>query len=617
MPAGTGLFLESIWVSSLKPRSAPVDTAIGTVRKRRGSGVIGMLQERTVRTQSRGDDGFTLLEVVVALVIAAVMFTALAGVSISALRGAAIARQNTQAADIGNAVLEDARTQAYAGLSMVPSDLSGDPRVLTGDTISVPDVGTEDLVVSSTGSLSPHIEEVEANNVTFTVATYVSVPNGTSIDEEGIPLAKRVTAFVTWSTYGAERTRTVSSILVETKRGLPLPDYTVALRTPSCSSWNTGSTQRPVFSVLFRNVGARDSFDLSMTTSSNDSGNNWSYYTSDPTLSGATLATDTSGNGKVDTGLIEPYKTKEIWIRRDSTLSAGTTVTLRLHAQSTAQPSATTAVVNLPVSSSATLSVTSVSGNVTTCGSATTSPTPSASPTSTLPTADSTCPSTPSAVEVSTSAGYSAHAFGLNNGDGTIDGDTTAPSFATASNGSTTKDNSMVMDNCMPQSISHDFSTNLGSTGYTSGRALQPGGTGSSTAAAGQQVEWQMFPTSLVRVGDTTHYLSVMVQCTQTSPTSGTLAASLWTLKNAGYNALFSSSTGNTATYTCASGNAWQRVNVPIPVPAATAINSGSVKGLAVRLWAPSGPTVRVGYDLMAGDDAANKSFASLQVRFT
>jgi hypothetical protein len=108
-----------------------------------------------------------------------------------------------------------------------------------------------------------------------------------------------------------------------------------------------------------------------------------------------------------------------------------------------------------------------------------------------------------------------------------------------------------------------------------------------------------------------------MIQCTQSSPTGGTLAASLWSLKNVGYNSQFSSTSGNTASYTCASGNAWQRVNVPIPVSTATAINSGSVKGLAVRLWMPSGPTIRVGYDLMAGDVAANKSFVSLQVRFT
>jgi hypothetical protein len=175
----------------------------------------------------------------------------------------------------------------------------------------------------------------------------------------------------------------------------------------------------------------------------------------------------------------------------------------------------------------------------------------------------------------------------------------------------------MVQDNGYPQASSHDFSTNLTTTGYTSGRTLQAGGTGTSTASTGQQIEWQMYPTALTRVGNTTHYLSVMIQCTQSSPTGGTLAASLWSLKNIGYNSQFSSSSGNTVSYTCASGNAWQRVDVPIPVSTATAINSGSVKGLAVRLWMPSGPTSRVGYDLMAGDVAANKSFLSLQVRFT
>lgn len=584
--------------------------------------MIRILRDWARTFSRRTDSGFTLLEVVVALVIAGVMFTALAGASIAALRGAAVARQNTQATDIGNAVLESARTQNYTGLGMVSSDLSGDPRVLSGNRISVPNVGFENLVVGATGVISDHIVEQTANGIDFTVATYVSVPSLTSFNAEGVPAAKRLTAFITWSAFGVIRTRTVSTILVETKRGLPLPDYTLALRTPSCTAWNSGSTQRPVFSVLFRNVGARDAFDLSLITGSNDSGSNWGFFTTDPTLSGATAATDISGNGTVDTGFVEPYGAKQIWVRRNNPLTAGTTVTLRVRAQSTAQPTASGAIVTLPASSSSTLSVTSVSGNVTTCGGPTTSPSPTPSPSSTLPAVDATCPTAPTAVAVSGNSGYSAFAFGLNNGDGTIDGDTSAGAFssATSSSTSSTTTNSMVQANCMPQASAKDFSKNYPTAGFIAGRTLRSGGTGSSTAAADQQIEWRTFPSQTIQIGNTTHYLSVMIQCTQSSPTGGTLAASLWGLRaNGAYNPpQLSLSSGNTASFTCASGNAWQRVNVPIPVSTATLINgSGNVKGLAVRLWQPSGPTLRVGYDLMAGDVAANKSFLSLQVRFS
>ncbi|MFZ0325627.1 MAG: prepilin-type N-terminal cleavage/methylation domain-containing protein [Actinomycetes bacterium] len=576
-----------------------------------------------MRRLQRDDGGFTLMEVVVAIMIAAVIFMALAAASISALRGSGVARQNNQSISLGNATLEAARTATYTGLAMATADLSGDSRVLSGNTLAVPDVGTENLYVLSTGTMSPHVTTVTRNGQTYTVSQYVTVPAGTALDGEGYPLVKRVTVFVTWTAYGSTRTRTYSTLIVPTKRGLPLPDYSMSLRTPSCYAWNTGDTQRPIFSVLLRNVGARDTFDLSLV-SANDSPSNWTFYTTDPTLGGAVAATDTSGNGTVDSGNVDPYSTKEIWVRRNAVLSTGTTVNLQVRAQSAAQPSATTAVVTLPAagSSPSTLSTTSVSGNVVTCAGAVTAtptPTPTGSTTPTGPVADAVCPATPVAAAVTSSTGYAARAFGLNNGDTTIDGTTQATGRNTAKLGAgTDKTNTLTQDTCMPQTGSPDFSTNYTTTGYTAGRVLVAGGVGTTADTADKQVEWVISPTTAFRVGVTTHYLSVMVQCTATSPSTATLAASLWSTKNNGYASQLSSSTGNTATVSCATAGTWQRVNVPIPVTTASGLmpGTGGVVGMAVRLWEPgTGPSLRLGYDLMAGDVATAKSFLTLQTR--
>ena len=159
-----------------------------------------------LRRPVRDDSGFSLIEAVVALFVAAVAFAGLAAAGLSSVKGTLVARQNQQAADFMARELERARALDFGGLANVAADLAGDPYLSTcsGKPCIDPGTGNKEIVYTgptgSGGAISEHVKTVggaEANFSDFTIRTYVTQP----ADSYGAEY-RRVTVFANWSAYG-------------------------------------------------------------------------------------------------------------------------------------------------------------------------------------------------------------------------------------------------------------------------------------------------------------------------------------------------------------------------------------------------------------------------------
>jgi type II secretory pathway pseudopilin PulG len=122
----------------------------------------------SVRPSCGTEDGFSLVEAMVAILIAGLVFSALGIAAISGVKGGVVARQSQQAADLANRALEHVRSLNYAGVSLLTTDVAGSPCPASG-----PDLGCvrpaagggfehkvgatwEAVVAGSVGSLPQH-----------------------------------------------------------------------------------------------------------------------------------------------------------------------------------------------------------------------------------------------------------------------------------------------------------------------------------------------------------------------------------------------------------------------------------------------------------------------------
>ena len=99
-----------------------------------------------MRRRQRGD-GFTLIELVVALAIATVIFSAMAAAGLAGVRASVVARQNQQAVDVLNKIRRGVPRVSFTTLAMVTSDLQVNDTAITGGsnpTYTVPNgIGQE------------------------------------------------------------------------------------------------------------------------------------------------------------------------------------------------------------------------------------------------------------------------------------------------------------------------------------------------------------------------------------------------------------------------------------------------------------------------------------------
>jgi len=334
-----------------------------------------------------GDDGFSLLESVVALSIAGVIFTAFGASLLSAMRSVVIARTVQQSSNIAEQSLESMRSLGYDANAMRPTDLAtNEPLAIAGCSCFDPKAnsatgpGTEPLALDAAGSIFPHVTTTTTNATVYTIRRYVTLPT----DSTGVA-TKRLTVVVTWQTAGSARKQIVNSTITPTRSGLPLPDFKFTPKTATADCVSPGGVK--VFGFAVANNGARDSW-VASTSGGTES---WDFYGDDgPSSPGVYGIDDTELSTVVGGSLlgpIEPTTTQTIWARADVDASAFTgtsTITFKVTSVADGTYSQTVATTLQIATTCTSLPVTSP----------TAAPSPSPTPTAIAPPQPTTCTGT-------------------------------------------------------------------------------------------------------------------------------------------------------------------------------------------------------------------------------
>jgi prepilin-type N-terminal cleavage/methylation domain-containing protein len=533
---------------------------------------------------ARGNEGFTMIEVVVSILIAAIAFTALAFTLVGVVKASSFSRENQQAGDVLNQAIEKGRALGYDGLAMVSTDLNAsDSRSPALGTCacynpvsdSTSGTGVETLAVDAAGGLSPHVSLVSGGtNLRYTLKEYVTKPT----DSTGASY-KRLTAVATWSIRGKSYKRVSSTLVAPTQRGLPLPDFKYTVNGASTLCRNPNSTA--VYAFTLKNNGARDSWSISAS----GTGLSWNYYTDvdnnqsyDSSIDTA-LPTD-STTGLPATGLMEPTQTMRLLAV--AVIGGGTPTPTTYGVTFTAQSVSVSDPAYAQTQSTTTLVQSGAcTGAPTPSPTATASPTASASPSaSPTPTATASPPVQPGNTCTTANAGD----VGAVNGHGTLQSYTLHN--AATNTADTVASSTMPFDKALPTSTtlwrySTDYSTEAG-------RLLAAGGTSGSGASALADWRYQL-PGDTTLKGDASVLLyvagSAYASVTQTVQAQLDDVTSGTTLSTDSY----------TGTFTCATGFTPLRLKLSL-ANAGVSVAHNDV--LRLRVWM-SGTTAgaRLAYD--------------------
>jgi Tfp pilus assembly protein PilV len=157
------------------------------------------------------DDGFTLVEAVMAMFVATILFAVLGTLLVASALATREARHQEEATQLSIEGLEVVRALPWAELAMQSVE-TGDPRVSGGQLLaSAADLAAnETLVVDTTnGSVDPHYT-VTFDDFTFDVWTYVT---------EVQPELRRAVVFVVWDSNGGARRHHTTALISELRAG--------------------------------------------------------------------------------------------------------------------------------------------------------------------------------------------------------------------------------------------------------------------------------------------------------------------------------------------------------------------------------------------------------------
>lgn len=524
---------------------------------------------RLVSNVRRDEGGFGLIEMVVALLIAGIVFGALATTLIAAVRSSVYSRQNQQATDYMTQAIEELRLMSYGSLSVDASLLSGDPSVVScaAGPLCI-DVGgsVEAIVTASIAGVSAvdTLHDAQTNETTFTLRRYVTAVDGTGTD-----LVRRVTVSIEWTFNGKTHTRSTSTVIAYSQRGLPLPYFTLKPAT-STVSINPGATV--VHTYTLENKGAPDRWNLTLSGSATgfslhaDTDNSGDY---DDGIDA--LLTDTSGDGVVDTGRIQPGTTFRFYLVRVTSVSTPlATLTTNVTARSVAQPTASTA------SATATATTVIVSGAVAPTVAPTPTPSGSGSPSPSPSATDVVC-ALGSVPASSPPTGYTAKSYALHN-----KGLSTSTTLAQLDMNGTAPSNSAL----------GTYSTDQSAT--LTGRQVVASATSSSAALLAlsgptSYADWSMDLGAKLNISG-----GSVVQVWVAAPAGAVSGASvpvvLYSTNSAGGNSHVLAYTSGTVTSGCAG---FQQVAVQLPSMSAQQVSKNSQLHVRVAL----STTLRLGYD--------------------
>ncbi len=134
-----------------------------------------MASKRRICRALRNDDGFTLVEVLVALVIVVLLFVGLSTTLTVSLRNLRNTRGEQQATALAQEGVEFSRSLDWAELAMIPADYSADLHV-TGSQFVGSSIGlsSNEALVESSGGLIPVYTTQTLDGQLFTVSHYVT-----------------------------------------------------------------------------------------------------------------------------------------------------------------------------------------------------------------------------------------------------------------------------------------------------------------------------------------------------------------------------------------------------------------------------------------------------------
>lgn len=410
----------------------------------------------------------------VAIAMATVVLTAFAYASTGSVKAIHTARLNQQGADVATQQLERMRIRSFAALGHDPAGIAPDPHISGAAYKGEP-------LVEVAGGISPQISTVSVNNADYTTYTYVTQATD-SLGSDN----RRVTVVVEWAAYGRQWSRTMSTVIANTARGLPLPDFKLTPVGPSTVTVNPGATA--AFGFQISNQGAPDQFNVSVDLPGSqiflDNGDD----VFDPTSDNLLMA-DHNGDGMPDTGRLDPKEELVFWVVH--TVPAGEpngTSTWQIVASAAASEGEpqTKSLSSMLVVTSAVIAPSatpSPSSSVTPTASPTSSPTATPSPSWTWTT--ETCAAASPAPVPDAVTGYSRKRYTLHN-SGTV----SWPTFPLPTSGTIPGSTAMfpMYADMNAPSIPSDrelpsFSTNLVPS-EAAGRLLYTGGSISSTAAS-------------------------------------------------------------------------------------------------------------------------------------
>lgn len=512
----------------------------------------------------------------VAIAMATVVLTAFAYASTGTIRALHTARLNQQAADLATQRLEQIRAMSYGSMGHDPAGIAPDPHIASGSFNGEP-------IVKVTGGLQPQIATTNLNNFTYTIYTYITKPA-----DALSPDNRRATVVVEWSAYGAQHSKTMSTMVTQTQRGLPLPEFKLTPVGPSTITVNPGAVA--AFGFELTNQGAPDQWNITTNLAGYviylDNGDD--IYTAE---TDTVLMTDHNGDGIDDTGRLDPKASRVFWVVKDVPAGASnssTNWTITATATSEGSGSAQASLNSLLIVTSSVITA-SPTPSPSSSSTPSASPSPSTTTASPGPSSSPCAAPNPGAPTPALVNGYNRKAYVLHNS-----GSTSWPTFPLPTSGpiSGSKALDLMYLDMNGVSIPADrdlpsLSTDL--TPSVSGRVLYPGGNSNSSSPS-QVLNFRTQNPNLSYAG--TMVLQLWVR-PEPGKSQVDLSAQVYQIKTTNSTVSTRSAVGKVALnpVTC---EGWQEVWFEFGI---TSFTTGNKTVLGVKVWNSGTDKAIVAYD--------------------
>lgn len=268
-------------------------------------------------TRPRPESGFSMVEAMVAMTLAATILMSAAYAMYSGLNATVTTKLQQQATALGSEAIEVGREVEFDLLSMNTPDLvvATDSKLLTtcgglaGTRFFDPDgpgpISCEQIVhTTSGGAVAPHVENRSVEGTPYVIKRYVTCTAPMTTDTPPLcPGVKRVVSIVEWTDRGLPKSLLSTTLVTRARRGLAVPKFVL---TPTTQSKVVAHAGTVVFAHAIQNLGISDEYELTITVPGDRS---WSTADSCSGSACIRLYTDVDANGIYDASTDVPQLT--------------------------------------------------------------------------------------------------------------------------------------------------------------------------------------------------------------------------------------------------------------------------------------------------------------------